>query len=42
MSSTLIVFIYLQELLNLLTLEHCPEIKAKKAFIPETTKETKF
>lgn len=30
------------ELLNLLTLELCPEIKAKKAFIPETTKETKF
>jgi hypothetical protein len=29
-------------LANLLTLELCPEIKAKKAFIPETTKETKF
>jgi hypothetical protein len=41
MCSKLTVFIYLQELLNLLTLELCPEIKAKKAFIPETTKETK-
>jgi hypothetical protein len=30
------------DIVNLLTLELCPEIKAKKAFIPETTKETKF
>ncbi|CAC5383523.1 SNX25 [Mytilus coruscus] len=30
------------DLVNLLTLELCPEIRAKKPFIPDATKDTKF